>query len=91
MPAPSACDTTHAVACGIEDAAAEPVVDAQPFCTPAHQAHPVLASPVPAFIAMTLGSPVMEPQPAGAKQPQVLHRQPPHQTSESSAVITAPS
>ena len=63
----SACDTTHAVACGIEDAAAEPVVDAQPVCTPAHQAHPVLASPLPAFIAMTLGSPVMEPQPAGAK------------------------
>lgn len=67
---PSACDTAHAVACGIaahcDDAAAEPMVNPQPVCAPAHQAHPVLANPVPAFIAMTLGSPVMGPQAAGA-------------------------
>jgi hypothetical protein len=67
----SACDTAHAVACGIaphcDDAAAEPMADPQPVCAPAHQAHPVPANPVPAFIAMTLGSPVMAPQAAGAQ------------------------
>ena len=57
---PSACDTAHAVVCGIaphcDDAAAEPMVNSQPVCAPAHQAHPVPANPVPAFIAMTMGS-----------------------------------
>jgi transposase len=48
-----------------DDAAAEPMVNPQPVCAPAHQAHPVLANPAPAFIAMTLGSPVMGPQAAG--------------------------
>ena len=67
----SACDTAHAVACGIapqcDDAAGKAMINAQPVCAPAHQAHPVLANPVPAFIAMTLGSPVMGPQAAGAQ------------------------
>jgi len=67
----SACDTAHAVACGIaahcDDAAAEPMADQQPVCAPAHQAHPVPGSPAPAFIAMTLGSPVTVPQAAGAQ------------------------
>ena len=93
---PSACDTAHAVVCGIaphcDDAAAEPMVNSQPVCAPAHQAHPVPANPVPAFIAMTMGSQVMGPQAAGAHAaPPVLHRQLPHQTSASSAAITAPS
>lgn len=67
----SASDTAHAVACCIaphcDEAAAEPVVNPQPVCAPAREARPVLANPVPAFIAMTLGSPVMEPQAAGAQ------------------------
>ncbi len=58
----SACIAPHC-----DDAAAEPMVNPQPVCAPAHQAHPVLANPVPAFIAMTLGSPVMGPQAAGAQ------------------------
>ena len=67
----SACDTAHADACGIAphraDAADERMVNPQPVCAPAHQARPVLANPVPAFIAMTLRSPVIEPQSAGAQ------------------------
>ena len=62
------CDTAHAVASGIaphcDDAAAEPMANAQPVRAPAHLPH---ASTVPAFIAMTLGSPAMGPQPAGAQ------------------------
>ena len=67
----SACDTAHADASGIaphcDDAAAEPMANPQPVCSPAHQAHPVPANPAPAFIAMTLGSPVMESHAAGAQ------------------------
>ena len=67
----SACDTAHADASGIaphcDDAAAEPMANAQPVRAPAHQVHPALANPAPAFIAMTLGSPVMVPQAAGAQ------------------------
>jgi transposase-like protein len=44
------------------DAAVEPVVNAQPARTPTHQAYPVLASTVPAFIAMALDPPAMHPQ-----------------------------
>lgn len=49
------------------DAAVEPVVNAQPARTPTHQAHPVLASTVPAFIAMALDPPAMHPQAANAQ------------------------
>ncbi len=67
----SACDTAHPVASGIaphcDDAAAELVANVQAIPAPAHQAHPVPSNPVPAFIAMTLGSPVMGPQAAGAQ------------------------
>ena len=63
----SACDTAHAVACDIavhlDDAAASSAANAQPARVPAHQPH---ADAVPAFIAMALGSPVMESQAAGA-------------------------
>ena len=66
----SACDTAHADASGIAphcaDAAAEPMANAQAVCAPAHQAHPVPSNPVPAFIAMALGSPVMGPEAAAA-------------------------
>ena len=59
----SACDTAHADASGIAphcaDAAAEPMANAQPVRAPAHLPH---ASTVPAFIAMTLGSPVLGSQ-----------------------------
>lgn len=55
------CDTVPAAACGIaahgDDAAAVPVVNAQPVGNPAHRPQ---ASAVPAFIAMPLGSPVMQ-------------------------------
>lgn len=65
----SACDTEQAVACDIapyrDDAVAQPAAKAQPVRGPAHQPH---SSAVPAFIAMTLGSPVMGPQAAGAAQ-----------------------
>ena len=67
----SACDTAHADASGIAphcaDAAAEPMANAQAVCAPAHQAHPVPSNPVPAFIAVALGSPVMGPQAAGVQ------------------------
>lgn len=67
----SASDTAHAAASSIaphcDEVAAEPMANAQPVRAPAHQAHPALASTVPAFIAMALGSPVMGPQPAGAQ------------------------
>ena len=68
----STCDTAHADASGIaphcDDAAAEPMANPQPVCSPAHQAHPALANPAPAFIAMTLGSPVMVAQAAAGAQ-----------------------
>ena len=64
----SACDTANAVACDIaalrDDAVVQPVATAQPFGVPAHQPH---AGAVPAFIAMTLGSPAMESHAAGAQ------------------------
>ncbi|HBO9983978.1 MULTISPECIES: transposase [Pseudomonadota] len=67
----SDCDTAHAVASGIvphrDDAAAQPVANVQAIPAPAHQAHPVPSNPVPAFIAVALGSPVMGPQAAGAQ------------------------
>lgn len=67
----SACETAPAAASDLAahcaDAAAEPRVNPQPVCAPAHQAHPVPTSPVPAFIAMELRSPVMDPQAAGAQ------------------------
>jgi len=80
----SACDTaSHAVASGTalhcDDAAAQPVANALPVGAPAHQAHPVPANPVPAFIAMALGSPARRPQAAGA------------QAAPSAASATAPS
>lgn len=66
-----ACNATHVAAPSIApacvDAAAEPVVNAQPARTPTHQAHPVLASAVPAFIAMALDTPVMHPQAVNAQ------------------------
>lgn len=68
---PHESDTAHSVACGVAphcaDAAAEPMVNPQAVCAPAHQAHPVLANPVPAFIAMTLSSPVMSLQAPGSQ------------------------
>ena len=83
---PSACDTAHAVVCGIaphcDDAAAEPMADPQPVCDPAHQAHPVPANPVPAFIAMTMGSQVMGPR-------QRVHMRP-HQCCIGSCLIRHP-
>ena len=61
-----ACATVSAVASDIDvhcdDAAAVPVNNAPPVGTPAHHPH---ASTVPAFIAMTLGSPAL--QAAGAQ------------------------
>lgn len=61
-----ACATAPVVACDIavhcDDATAVPVNNAQPVGAPAHRPH---ASTVPAFIAMTLGSPGM--QAAGAQ------------------------
>jgi transposase-like protein len=68
----SGCGTAHAVACGIAphcaDAAGKAMVNPQTVCAPADQAHPVPANPAPAFIAMTLGSPVMVvPQATGAQ------------------------
>jgi hypothetical protein len=61
------CDTAHAVACDIavhlDDAAASSAANAQPARVPAHQPH---AHAVPSFIAMALGSPVMESQAASA-------------------------
>lgn len=55
------CGAVPAVACGIaahcDDAAAVPVVNAQPVGNPAHRPQ---ASAVPAFIAMPMGSPVMQ-------------------------------
>lgn len=63
-----ACDTAPAVACDIaahcDNVAAVPVTNAQPVGTPAHRPH---ASAVPAFIAMTLSSPVMQFQAANAQ------------------------
>ena len=63
-----ACDTASAVACDIaahcDDAAAVPVTNAQPVSAPAVRPH---ASAVPAFLAMTLGSQVMESKAAGAQ------------------------
>ena len=60
-------DTAPPVACDVvahcDDAAAAPVINAQPISPPAHGPH---ASAVPAFIAMALGSPVVEPKAAGA-------------------------
>lgn len=74
------------------DTAAKPMVNLQTFFAPAQQAHPVLTKPVPAFIVMTLRSPVMgDPTQRLHRRPPVLHWQLPHQTSESRAVITAPS
>ncbi|WP_159912456.1 transposase [Pantoea sp. 18069] len=58
-----ACDTAYALAYDIaarrDDAAAPSGANAQPVRAPAHPPH---ASTVPAFIAMTLGSPVMQSQ-----------------------------
>lgn len=63
-----ACDMAPAVVCDVaahcDDAAAAPVIHAQPVSAPAHGPH---ASAVPAFIAMALGSPVMESKAAGAQ------------------------
>ncbi|MEG1679480.1 MAG: transposase [Stenotrophomonas sp.] len=61
------CDTAPAVACDIaarlDNEAAPSTANAQSVEPPAHRPH---AGAVPAFIAMALGSPVMESQAAGA-------------------------
>ena len=51
-----------------KDAAAASMAKPQPVGAPAHLPHALASNPVPAFIAMALGSPVMGPQAAGAAQ-----------------------
>ena len=64
------CDSAHADAPGIEpqckDAAAASMAKPQPVGAPAHLPQPLASTPVPAFIAMALGSPVMGPEAAAA-------------------------
>ena len=64
------CDSAHADAPGIEpqckDAAAASMAKPQPVGAPAHLPHALASNPVPAFIAMALGSPVMGPEAAAA-------------------------